>query len=606
MYTTSKVRMRNMMNHYLFVHFTGEHRDGEQVYFSISQDGKHFHDLNQGKPVLKSTVGEKGIRDPFIIRQPKTGKFYLIATDLRIEKGLGWSAAQTSGSRKIVVWESANLIEWQGPRALTVGVPEAGNVWAPEAIYDEKNGRFLVFWASKVAGKHKMYAAYTDDFSAIDEPFVFMEKEQDVIDSTITFHEGFYYRFTKDETTSRIIMERSPELTGSYEPVFSPVLEMQSGVEGPEIYQGEDTRWYLILDRFAENKGYQILFTDDLGKKDFAILPSDSYDFGGAKKRHGGVMPITASEYKRLQRFYDQQNPVIAGLYADPDLVRFGEDYYIYPTTDGQVDWGSREFSVFKSVSKTPQGPYERVGKVVDFHMGDVPWAKSNAWAPCIAEKDGRYYYYFCGKGEDGSSAIGCAVATNPEGPFVAKKQPLVTKVMMDVAGLTGIHQTIDPSIFEEAGTYYLLWGNGKTGAIARLTSEMTALVPETMQELEGLTDFREAVEVFKKDDRYHFTWSCEDTGNENYHVNYGIAESVTGPVEFLYPILTKCPEKNILGTGHHSILHDDKTGEYWISYHRFATPLEKYPETAKGYNRETCVSPLTFDAKGLIQPVIL
>ncbi len=594
------------MNHYLFVHFTGEHRDGEQVYFSISQDGKNFRDLNQGQPVLKSTVGEMGIRDPFVIRHPKTGRFYLIATDLRIEKGLGWSAAQSDGSRKIIIWESDDLIYWQGPRELTVGLPEAGNVWAPEAVFDEARGRILVFWASKVAGKHKMYAAYTDDFTSIDEPFLFMEKERDVIDSTIIFQADFYYRFTKDESISRIIMERSAELTGSYEPVSAPVLEAQAGVEGPEIYQVGDDQWYLLLDRFAEDKGYQILATNDLASGVFTILPEADYDFGATKKRHGGVMAITDTEYQRLLAFYDQQNPVIEGLYADPDLVRFGDDYYIYPTTDGQAGWGGWAFSVFKSTSGKPQGPYERLGKVVNFHDGDVPWAKSNAWAPCIAEKEGRYFYYFCGKGEDGVSAIGCAVADKPEGPFTAEGQPLVTMDMMKAHGLSGIHQTIDPAVYEEDGIWYLLWGNGETGAIARLTSEMTALVPETMQELAGLTDFREAVEVFKKDGRYHFTWSCDDTGNENYHVNYGISDSLLGPVEFLYPLLTKCPEKNILGTGHHSILQDEKNDEYWISYHRFATPLEDYPEGSKGYNRETCVSPLSFDEQGLLRPVIL
>ena len=31
---------------YLFVHFTGEEKDGEQVYFSVSKDGLFWEDLN--------------------------------------------------------------------------------------------------------------------------------------------------------------------------------------------------------------------------------------------------------------------------------------------------------------------------------------------------------------------------------------------------------------------------------------------------------------------------------------------------------------------------------------------------------------------------------
>lgn len=45
---------------YLFVHFIGEQPDGEQVYFSYSEDGLHWKDLNGGSPVLFSDLGEKG------------------------------------------------------------------------------------------------------------------------------------------------------------------------------------------------------------------------------------------------------------------------------------------------------------------------------------------------------------------------------------------------------------------------------------------------------------------------------------------------------------------------------------------------------------------
>lgn len=91
---------------YLFVHFTGEQKDGEQIYFSVSRDGLHWTDLNDGKPVLYSHIGECGVRDPFPVKNPLNGRYYLIATDLRIEKGEGWQAAQSaaagilSGSRK--------------------------------------------------------------------------------------------------------------------------------------------------------------------------------------------------------------------------------------------------------------------------------------------------------------------------------------------------------------------------------------------------------------------------------------------------------------------------------------------------------------------------
>ena len=58
------------MSGYIFVHFTGEQKDGEQIYFSISRDGLHWKDLNDGKPILYSETGMKGVRDPFVVRDP--------------------------------------------------------------------------------------------------------------------------------------------------------------------------------------------------------------------------------------------------------------------------------------------------------------------------------------------------------------------------------------------------------------------------------------------------------------------------------------------------------------------------------------------------------
>ena len=82
-------------------------------------------DLNDGQPVLYSHLGMQGVRDPFLLRDPKQKKFYLIATDLRIEAGEGWDTAQYRGSRDLIVWESKDLVHWSAERASTIGVPGA-------------------------------------------------------------------------------------------------------------------------------------------------------------------------------------------------------------------------------------------------------------------------------------------------------------------------------------------------------------------------------------------------------------------------------------------------------------------------------------------------
>ncbi|MCM1057351.1 MAG: glycoside hydrolase family 43 protein [Firmicutes bacterium] len=295
---------------YLFVHFIGEEKDGEQIYFSLSRDGLHWNDLNGGKPVLYSKTGTKGVRDPYPVRDPRSGKVYLIATDLRIEAGLGWTVAQEAGSRDLIVWETEDLIHWSGERACTVGVRGAGCVWAPEAVFDREKGEFLVFFASKVKrnkeaeGKHRIYAAYTDDFREFSETFLYMERDNHVIDTTILESEGYFYRVSKDETVKRLILERAESLLGRFTRIESPVLDALEGVEGPEGYLLPGGEWCLIADQFAAGKGYLPLVTDDLSSGRFRILKPEEYDLGKTKKRHGGILKITDEEYDRLKDTY--------------------------------------------------------------------------------------------------------------------------------------------------------------------------------------------------------------------------------------------------------------------------------------------------------------
>ncbi|AIQ45841.1 glycosyl hydrolase family 43 [Paenibacillus sp. FSL R7-0273] len=594
---------------YLLVHFIGEQPDGEQVYFSYSENGLHWKDLNGGLPVLRSELGEKGARDPFIVRSPKEGKFYLIATDLRIASGKGWGAAVEEGSRDIIVWESADLVNWSEPWPVTVGVEGAGCVWAPEAIYDEAADEFLVFWASATqephenARKHKIYSARTKDFRTFSPAEKYIERENHIIDTTIIEANGKYYRYSKDETTKNIRVEEGASLDkDAFSYVDAPVLEAIMGVEGPEIFKlnGRE-EWCLIVDRYAEGKGYLPLLTSDLSSGEFRVLEDGEFDLGSSKKRHGGVLPITFEESSLLLQAFGDGHQVLPGQFADPDLAKFGGRYYLYPTTDGFTGWSGTQFHVFSSEDLQL---WKDEGVILDLATDDVPWAVSSAWAPCIATKDGRYYYYFCGKKPDGDSAIGVAVADTPIGPFTAQPEPLITLEQIKRLGLV-MGQAIDPSIYvEEDGKVYLLFGNSHA-AIVELGADMVTVLEDTMQNLEGLHDFREAVTVLKRDGLYHFTWSCDDTGSEDYHVNYGTSEQLYGPVNFQYTVLSKNKDKNMLGTAHHSILQDPDSGKYWIAYHRFVTPLTRFNDY-KGIHRETCIDLLSFGGDGLMQPVKL
>lgn len=468
---------------YLFVHFIGEGEYEEQIYFSLSRDGLHWQDLNQGKPVLISQTGTCGVRDPFPVRDPENGRIYLIATDLRIGAGKGWKAAGEEGSRELIVWETEDLVHWSPERSCPAGPQGAGCVWAPEAVYDRSRKEFLVFFASKIKkdgeeeGKFRIYAAHTKDFREFSETFLYIEKENHVIDTTILESGGRYYRISKDETTSRLLMEVSDSLLGEFEQIPSHTLETLEGVEGPEGYLLPDGRWCLIADQFWAGKGYLPMVTDDIASGDFTILSPEQYDMGDTRKRHGGILPITDEEHMRLLEKYGGANPVIKGLYADPDLYYEDGRWFLYPTTDGFEHWSGHEFYVFESEDGKE---FREAGKILDVASQEVPWAVGSAWAPCIAKKGDTYYFYFCAKDSKGDSCIGAAVSKSPKGPFKAMNQPMVTLGMMQSNGIR-MSQTIDPSVYWEGDDWYLLFGNGEA-AVARLSEDMLCIDEKSLQ----------------------------------------------------------------------------------------------------------------------------
>lgn len=304
------------MSAYIFVYFTGEDTSlGEQIYFSVSRDGLNWTDLNGGRSVLVSELGEKGVRDPFIVRHPITGRFYLIATDLCMYTKKDWGLAVHEGSRNMIVWESDNLTDWSEASSHTIGMDTAGCVWAPEAVYDEQKSAFMVFFASftrmdgrrpkagndKPGDKHIIYRSYTKDFRSFTQPERYIERERSIIDTTIISDGGKYYRFSKDEVSKRLILEVGESLDrDAFKQVESDVLASLYGLEGPECYRLPDGRWCLIADRFAEHKGYLPIVIDDIASGKMHVLNDDEYDMGASKKRHGGVLEITDEEYDRL------------------------------------------------------------------------------------------------------------------------------------------------------------------------------------------------------------------------------------------------------------------------------------------------------------------
>jgi sucrose-6-phosphate hydrolase SacC (GH32 family) len=113
---------------YAFAYFSGDDIAGEKIYFAVSEGNNalNWTEVNGGEPVLTSTMGTKGLRDPFLLRSHEGDKFFLLATDLSIGSGTSWSAAVQNGSRYIEVWESSDLKNWGEQRHVLVSPPTVG------------------------------------------------------------------------------------------------------------------------------------------------------------------------------------------------------------------------------------------------------------------------------------------------------------------------------------------------------------------------------------------------------------------------------------------------------------------------------------------------
>ena len=316
---------------YLFAYFTGSEGSAtdEQIYFSTSENGAQWTDLTaNGSPVLSSAIGDKGVRDPYLIRSAEGDRFWLIATDLSIYYRGGWGRANatTQGSTNLVVWESDNLVDWSEPRLVDVAgnIPGAGCAWAPEAMYDANTGNYVVYWAtasdeSNVNGdRMNMYYATTRDFRTFSDPVLWIDREHSIIDTTMIQVGDKYYRASGD---GQITIEESDsiyegwKIIGTLKDIFNNNNYSGSKLEGPEFFKyNEDDyltdadgnpveTWGLMCDQYSEGKGYLPFRTTNIADQTTASWsPASDVNFGSLKKRHGTILPVTRAEYNLIMQ----------------------------------------------------------------------------------------------------------------------------------------------------------------------------------------------------------------------------------------------------------------------------------------------------------------
>jgi beta-xylosidase len=287
-------------------------------------------------------------------------------------------------------------------------------------------------------------------------------------------------------------------------------------------------------------------------------------------------------------------NPIITDVHtADPAAMVHGDTVYLYTGHDeappNQNRYVMKNWLCFSStdmVNWTTQGS--------PLALTDFKWAKRDAWAGQVIERDGKFFWYVpVGVDTPRGFALGVAVADSPTGPFKdAIGAPLVTSDMTpnptNPEGVVVSWDDIDPAVFiDDDGQAYLFWGN---------TNLYWAKLKRSMTELDGpiekisLPRFTEAPWVHKRGGLYYLSYAYgfpERTA-------YATAEKATGPWTYRGIIAELAGNCN---TNHQAII--EFKGRSYFVYHNGGTL------TGGSFRRSVCVDYLDYNPDGTIKRVL-
>lgn len=257
-------------------------------------------------------------------------------------------------------------------------------------------------------------------------------------------------------------------------------------------------------------------------------------------------------------------NPVRAGDYPDPSVIRVGDEYWATATSS---EWAPH----FPILHSRDLVNWELRGYVFS---AAPAWAKGNFWAPEIAQDKGRFFVYYTARQTEGNRlAVAVASAERPDGPY--------TDHGVLVAQEAG---SIDAVPFTDAkGARWLLWkedGNSRKQPTPiwaqRLRADGLALVGERREILRNDAAWEGAVVegpfVLRRGEYIYLFYSggaCCGRGC-TYALGVARAKDLLGPWE-------KCPANPILAgneawrcPGHGSLV-TDPYGRIWLLYHAYA-----------------------------------
>lgn len=302
------------------------------------------------------------------------------------------------------------------------------------------------------------------------------------------------------------------------------------------------------------------------------------------------AVKVENEEHKTAQPL-TVNNPIIKDKFtADPAALVYGDTVYLYAGHDEAPNdfhfYRMNEWLVYSSTNMVDWQEHPVPLKPTDFS-----WAKGDAWAAQVIERNGKFYWYVTVEHDDShhGKAIGVAVADSPTGPFKdALDKALITNDMTTQTDITW--DDIDPSvIIDDDGQAYLFWGN---------TVCKYAKLKNNMVELDGpihvidVPEFTEAPWIHKKGDWYYLSYASEFPEK----IKYAMSKSVTGPWEYKGILNEIAGNSN---TNHQAII-EYKGKDYFI-YHNGGINTN-----GGSFRRSVCIDNLTYNEDGTMKRVMM
>jgi beta-xylosidase len=284
-------------------------------------------------------------------------------------------------------------------------------------------------------------------------------------------------------------------------------------------------------------------------------------------------------------------NPIIKDQYTgDPAALVYKDKVYLYAGHDeAPKDFHFYKMNEWVVYSSSDMKKWE--SHPVPLKTSDFAWAKGDAWASQVIERNGKFYWYVTVEhGTVNGKAIGIAVSHSPTGPFKdALGKALITNDMTKFSDISW--DDIDPTVYIDTdGQAYLFWGN---------TACHYAKLKDNMIELEGpihhikeLPHFTEAPWIHKYKGWYYLSYAYEFPEK----IAYAMSKSITGPWEFKGILNEIAGNSN---TNHQSII--DFKGQSYFIYHNGAS----IPD-GSSFRRSVCVDKLYYNKDGTMKRVVM